>query len=249
LARRVALVTGAGTGIGRAAALALLVDGYSVALVGRRRELLEETAALAGARGRMLVLPADVTNAEAVADVFESLRSTWGRLDVLFNNAGRRAPSVPLEELSPADWQAVVEVNVTAVFLCTQQAIRIMKEQDPPGGRIINNGSVAAHAPRPYSAAYTATKHAVTGLTKATSLDGRRHNIACAQLDLGNTRTAMGSDADRGLLQPDGRVVSEPAMDVDHVGRTVAYMSGLPLDVNIQSMILIPTTMPFVGRG
>jgi NAD(P)-dependent dehydrogenase (short-subunit alcohol dehydrogenase family) len=246
---RVALVTGAGTGIGRAVALALLADGYRVALVGRRRELLEQTAAESGADVRTLILPADLTRPEAVRGVFRALRDAWARLDVLFNNAGTGTPAIPLEELPLERWQAVVDLNLTAMFLCTQQAFRIMKEQVPRGGRIINNGSISAHAPRPYSVAYTATKHAVTGLTKSTSLEGRKYDIACGQIDIGNAATEMTTAMERGVLQADGSVAPEPRMDVEHVAAAVLSMANLPLDANVQFMTIMATKMPFVGRG
>jgi len=247
--RRVALVTGAGSGIGRSAALALLQDGYHVALVGRRREALEETAALSGAGDRALVLPADITREEQVEGVFARTREAWGRLDVLFNNAGRGAPAVPMEDLPIETFRQVVDLNLVGTFMCTQQAIRIMKEQDPKGGRIINNGSLSAHAPRPMSAAYTSTKNAVTGLTKCLSLDGRPHDIAASQIDVGNALTDLSQRMAQGVPQADGSVRAEPLMDVDHVGQAVLQMANLPLDVNVQFMTLMATKMPFVGRG
>jgi NAD(P)-dependent dehydrogenase (short-subunit alcohol dehydrogenase family) len=246
---RVALVTGAGTGIGRAAAHALLRDGYRVALVGRREELLRSAAEESGAGDRALVLPADITDAGAVEAVFAEVRDRWGRLDVLFNNAGRGAPAIPLEDFPLEEWQRVVDVNLTAMFLCTQQAIRIMKAQEPRGGRIINNGSISAHAPRPDSAPYTATKHAVTGLTKSTALDGRRHDIACGQIDIGNAVTEMSEGMAAGTPQADGSIAVEPRMDVEHVASAVLYMANLPLDANVQFMTVMATKMPFVGRG
>jgi NAD(P)-dependent dehydrogenase (short-subunit alcohol dehydrogenase family) len=248
-ARRVALVTGAGSGIGRSAALALLGDGYHVALVGRRRDKLEETASESGAGDRALVLPADVTHDDQVREVFARTTAAWGRLDVLFNNAGMAAPAVPMEDLSIEKFRQVVAVNLVAVFLCTQEAIRIMKAQVPRGGRIINNGSLSAQVPRPMSAPYTSTKHAVTGLTKCISLDGRKDDIAASQIDVGNARTALTARMAQGVLQADGSARPEPLMDVEHVGRAVLQMANLPLDVNVQFMTIMATKMPFVGRG
>jgi NAD(P)-dependent dehydrogenase (short-subunit alcohol dehydrogenase family) len=247
--KRVALVTGAGTGIGKSAALALLKDGYHVALVGRRKDLLEKTAAESGAKDRSLVFPADITKVENVQAAFSKVKDTWGRLDVLFNNAGMGAPAVPMEELPLEKWREVVELNLTAMFMCIQAAIRIMKAQEPRGGRIINNGSISAHAPRPMSVAYTATKHAVTGLTKCVSLDGRKHDIACGQIDIGNALTELAARMAKGVPQADGSIKPEPLMDVDHVGRAVLHMANLPLDVNVQFMTIMATKMPFVGRG
>jgi NAD(P)-dependent dehydrogenase (short-subunit alcohol dehydrogenase family) len=247
--KRVALVTGAGSGIGKSAALALLKDGYHVALVGRRSELLENTAAESGAKDRALALPADVTQIEHVRTVFAKTKDTWGRLDVLFNNAGMGAPAVPMEELPIEKWREVVELNLTAMFMCIQEAIRIMKAQEPRGGRIINNGSISAHAPRPMSVAYTATKHAVTGLTKCVSLDGRKHDIACGQIDIGNAMTELAARMAKGVPQADGSIKPEPLMDVEHVGRAVLHMANLPLDVNVQFMTIMASKMPFVGRG
>jgi len=246
---RVAIVTGAGTGIGKAASLVLLREGYRVALAGRRRELLEQTAAQSGAGEGALVVPTDVADPAAVRALFAKAREAFGRLDVLFNNAGMGAPAVPLEDLTYEKWKQVVDVNLTGLFLCTQEAFRIMKSQDPRGGRIINNGSISAHAPRPNSAPYTATKHAVTGLTKSTALDGRKHDIACSQIDIGNARTELAARMAKGVLQADGTVAVEPLMDVEHVGRVVAYLAGLPLDVNVLFMTIMATKMPFVGRG
>ena len=247
--KRVALVTGAGTGIGKSAALALLKDGYHVTLVGRRKELLEKTAAESGAKDRALVFPADITNVEHVRAVFAKTKDSWGRLDVLFNNAGMGAPAVPMEDLPLEKWHQVVDLNLTAMFMCIQEAIRIMKAQEPRGGRIINNGSISAHAPRPMSVAYTATKHAVTGLTKCVSLDGRKHDIACGQIDIGNALTELAARMAKGVPQADGSVKPEPLMDVDHVGRAVLQMANLPLDVNVQFMTIMASKMPFVGRG
>jgi NAD(P)-dependent dehydrogenase (short-subunit alcohol dehydrogenase family) len=248
-AKRVALVTGAGSGIGKSAALALLKNGYHVALVGRRKDMLEKTAAESGAKGRTLVLPADITKDEQVREVFARTKSAWGRLDVLFNNAGMGAPAVPMEELPISKWREVVDLNLTAMFMCIQEAIRIMKAQEPKGGRIINNGSISAHAPRPMSVAYTATKHAVTGLTKCVSLDGRKHDIACGQIDIGNALTDLAARMANGVPQADGSVRPEPLMDVKHVGEAVLQMANLPLDVNVQFMTIMASKMPFVGRG
>ena len=247
--KRVALVTGAGTGIGKAAALALLKEGYHVALVGRRGELLEKTAAESGAKERTMVLAADITKPENVKAVFAKLTDNWGRLDVLFNNAGMGAPAVPMEELPIETWKAVVDINLNAMFYCTQEAIRIMKAQEPKGGRIINNGSISAHAPRPMSVAYTSTKHAVTGLTKCISLDGRKNDIAGSQIDIGNALTELAARMAKGVPQADGSIKPEPLMDVKHVGEAVLHMANLPLDVNVQFMTIMATKMPFVGRG
>ena len=246
---KVAIVTGAGSGIGRAAAIALLKDGYSVALAGRRKDPLEETASEAQAGSRALVVPTDVANPDSVRALFAATRKAFGRLDVLFNNAGTGAPPVPMEDLTYEQWKAVVEVNLTGTFLCTQEAIRIMKSQEPRGGRIINNGSISAHAPRPNSAPYTATKHAVTGLTKATSLDGRKHDIACGQIDIGNANSRMAAKMARGVQQANGSITPEPVMDLEHVASAVLYMARLPLDANVQFMTIMATKMPFVGRG
>ncbi|MEJ6005203.1 SDR family oxidoreductase [Paucibacter sp. AS339] len=250
--RQFALVTGAGSGVGRAAALALLKAGYRVALVGRRQQALEDTAAaagLAGEAGRALVLPADVTQAAEVTALFERVRVEFGRLDLLFNNAGIGAPALPIDELTLAQWQAVVDVNLTGSFLCAQAAFKLMKSQSPRGGRIINNGSVSAHAPRPNSAPYTATKHAITGLTKALSLDGRAFDIACGQLDIGNALTEMAMPMTRGVPQANGTIAAEATMDVDHAASALLYMASLPLSANVQFMTVMATTMPFVGRG
>ena len=247
---KVAIVTGAGSGIGRASALALLKAGYNVALAGRRADALQQTVQMAGALGRnALPVATDATKAESVAALFEATRSAWGRLDVLFNNAGTGAPPVPLDELTVAQWQSVVDITLTAAFLCTQQAFKLMKSQDPKGGRIINNGSISAHAPRPFSAPYTATKHAITGLTKATSLDGRAHGIACGQIDIGNAASDMTNRMVSGVPQADGRMMPEPRMDVAHVADAVVQMANLPLDTNILFMTIMATNMPFVGRG
>jgi len=246
---RVALVTGAGTGIGKAAALALLKDGYRVALVGRRKELLDKAAADSGAGERALVLASDITRPEVVKDIFARVKAKWGRLDVLFNNAGMGAPAVPMEDLPLETWRAVVDINLNAMFFCCQEAIRIMKAQDPKGGRIINNGSISAHAPRPMSVAYTSTKHAVTGLTKCISLDGRKNDIVGSQIDIGNALTELAARMAKGVPQADGSIRPEPLMDVKHVGEAVLHMANLPLDVNVQFMTIMATKMPFVGRG
>ena len=247
---KIALVTGAGSGIGRAAALALAREGYCIVLAGRRAEPLESTAAAVEAAGsRALVAPTDVSDPAAVASLFERAAQTFGRLDLLFNNAGRGAPPLPLEELSFEQWQSVVATNLTGVFLCTQQAIRLMKSQTPRGGRIINNGSISAHSPRPNSAPYTATKHAITGLTKSTSLDGRHWDIACGQIDIGNAATHLAEQMGRGVPQADGTVRPEPLMDVEDVARAVVYMASLPLSANVQFLTVMATNMPFVGRG
>ncbi len=247
---KIALVTGAGTGIGKAAALALAKAGYTVVLAGRRKEMLEETAKeIAAAGGRCLAVPTDVSDPQAIKALFAKTKETFGRLDVLFNNAGIGAPAVPLEELPYERWKAVVETNLTAPFLCTQEAIKIMKAQTPRGGRIINNGSISAHAPRPYSVAYTSTKHAITGLTKSTSLDCRQYDIACGQIDIGNAVTPLTERMVAGVLQPSGTTMAEPRMDVEHVGSAVAYMASLPLDANVLFMTVMANKMPFVGRG
>lgn len=246
---KVALVTGAGGGIGRAAALALAGAGYAVALAGRRLQPLEETAAAAPPGAEVLVHAADVADSDAVAALFAAVKDRFGRLDVLFNNAGGGAPPVPLEELSLEAWRRVVDVNLTGAFLCTQQAFRLMKAQQPRGGRIINNGSISAHSPRPRSAAYTATKHAVTGLTKSTSLDGRPYDIACGQIDIGNAATEMTRRMADGVPQANGEIAAEPVMDVQVVAEAVLFMAQLPLDANVQFMTVMATKMPFIGRG
>ena len=242
-------MTGAGSGIGKAAALALLRDGHRVALAGRRRERLEETAGESGAGERALVVPADVSDPASVKDLFAATVAAFGRLDVVFNNAGRGAPAVPLEDITDEQWRQVVDVNLTGMFLCIREAFRVMKDQVPRGGRIINNGSISAHAPRPHSAPYTATKHAVTGLTRSAALDGRKYDIACSQIDIGNARTELAARMATGVPQADGTIAVEPLMDVEQVGRTVAYLAGLPLDVNVLFMTIMATKMPFVGRG
>jgi len=248
--QKVALITGGGTGIGRAAALALANGGYSVVITGRRREPLDMTAAdIAKLGPKVLALAADVGKPGDVDLLFAKTKETFGRLDVLFNNAGMGAPAVPLEDLPFEKWQQVVDVNLTGVFLCTQAAFRIMKDQSPRGGRIINNGSISAHAPRPNSAPYTSTKHAVTGLTKAASLDGRKYDIACGQIDIGNAETELAKRMANGVPQADGSIRAEPLMDVDHVGQAVAFMASLPLESNVLFMTVMATKMPFVGRG
>ena len=247
---KVALVTGAGSGIGRSAALALQRDGYDVVLAGRRKEELDKTAALAQpGGGHMLAVATDVSDAASIKACFEAAVKEFGRLDVLFNNAGMGAPAIPMEDLSVEQWKQVVDVNLTGSFLCAQEAIRIMKNQTPKGGRIINNGSISAHAPRPNSVAYTSTKHAITGLTKCISLDGRKNDIACSQIDVGNADTAMGGRMKAGVPQANGTTAPEAVMDVEHVGKAVSYMASLPLDANVQFMTIMATKMPFVGRG
>jgi NAD(P)-dependent dehydrogenase (short-subunit alcohol dehydrogenase family) len=248
LAERVALVTGAGSGIGRASALALIEAGFSVVLAGRRPEQLNETAAR-GASGRALAIPADVTDPTSVDELFAAAVRAFGRLDVLFNNAGTNAPSIPFEELTYVQWSGVVAVNLTGAFLCAQAAFKTMKAQTPQGGRIINNGSISAHAPRPNSAPYTATKHAITGLTKAISLDGRKYDIACGQIDIGNALTDMAVAMTKGVPQANGTIAIEPTMDVGDVARAVVFMANLPLEANVQFMTVQATKMPFVGRG
>jgi NAD(P)-dependent dehydrogenase (short-subunit alcohol dehydrogenase family) len=249
-AGKVAIVTGAGTGVGRAAALALLRAGYRVVLAGRRPEPLENVKKEAGAAAaNALCVPTDVADSASVKALFAKTKSAFGRLDVLFNNAGVNAPGIPLEELSVEQWKNVVDINLTGMFLCTQEAFRIMKDQSPRGGRIINNGSISAHAPRPNSSPYTATKHAVTGLTKCTSLDGRKYDIACGQIDIGNARTEMAERMAKGVPQADGEIRVEPLMDVNHVGEAVVHMANLPLETNVQFMTIMATKMPFVGRG
>ena len=247
---KIAMVTGAGSGIGRATSLALLAAGYKVVLAGRRADALNETKALAGALAEhALPVPTDATDPAAVQALFETTRATFGRLDVLFNNAGTGAPAIPMDELTVEQWRAVVDVNLTAVFLCTQQAFKLMKAQSPRGGRIINNGSISAAVPRPNSAAYTATKHALTGLTKSTSLDGRAFDIACGQIDIGNAETETASRMKAGVMQAHGAIMSEPMMAVDNVVKAVLFMASLPLDANVQFMTVLATKMPFVGRG
>ncbi len=247
---RIAIVTGAGTGIGKAVAIALLKDGYSVVLAGRRVGPLEQAVKEAGSPGsRAFVVQTDVSDPESVRALFAKTRNAFGRLDLLFNNAGIGAPGVPLEELSVEQWKSVVDINLTGAFLCTQEAFRLMKSQNPRGGRIINNGSISAHVPRPNSAPYTATKHAITGLTRSTSLDGRKYDIACGQIDVGNAATEMTARMAGGVPQANGEIAVEPRMDVAHVARAVVYMASLPLEANVQFMTVMATKMPFVGRG
>jgi NAD(P)-dependent dehydrogenase (short-subunit alcohol dehydrogenase family) len=259
--RKIAVVTGAGSGIGRATALALVETGFAVVLAGRRREMLEETAALAeaapgaaphGAEGmppRPLVVPTDVSDPASIAALFDAVNNTCGRIDLLFNNAGISTRGIPFEDLSYEQWSNVVAVNLTGSFLCAQHAFRMMKSQQPQGGRIINNGSVSAHVPRRHSTPYVATKHALTGLTRSLSLDGRDYNIACGQIDIGNAATTRNEDTAAGRLQAHGRVEAEPRMDVEHVARGVVYMATLPLDANVQFMTVMATKMPYIGRG
>jgi NAD(P)-dependent dehydrogenase (short-subunit alcohol dehydrogenase family) len=250
--QKTAIVTGAGTGVGKAVALALLRERYAVALAGRRKDKLEETAKEAKSLpGKALIVPTDITDLQSIRDLFGQTREAFGRLDVLFNNAGIGAPAVPLEDLPYETWKKVVDTNLTGMFLCTQEAIKIMKAQDPRGGRIINNGSISAHAPRPRSVAYTATKHAVTGLTKSTSLDCRGYNICCGQIDIGNAATPLTERMAQGegVMQADGRMAQESRMEADDVGRAVVYMVGLPLDSNVLFMTVMANLMPFVGRG
>lgn len=248
--KKVALVTGAGSGIGRAIALRLLEDGFIVVLVGRRRVALEETAGYEPSLSdRMLVLPADISEAADVKAIFEEVRAKYGRLDLLFNNAGIFTPSASIEDVTLENWQAAVDINLTGAFLCTQEAFRLMKSQTPRGGRIINNGSISAHVPRPQSVTYTATKHAITGLTKATSLDGRKYDIACGQIDIGNASTDMTDKMERGILQANGSMAVEPTFETRYVADAVSYMASLPLHANVQFMTVMATNMPFIGRG
>jgi NAD(P)-dependent dehydrogenase (short-subunit alcohol dehydrogenase family) len=249
-ANKIALVTGAGTGVGKSVALALLREGYSVVLAGRRKEPLDALAAAAGeAAARTLAVPTDVGDPQSVRALFAQTKQKFGRLDLLFNNAGIGAPAIPLEDLSYEQWKAVVDTNLTGAFLCTQEAFKIMKAQDPRGGRIINNGSISAYVPRPNSAPYTATKHAITGLTRSTSLDGRKYDIACGQIDIGNAATEMTARMKQGVQQANGTVAVEPTMDPENVARAVVYMAGLPPDANVQFMTVMATKMPFIGRG
>ena len=245
---KIALVTGAGTGIGRAVTLTLARHGWKVALAGRRREPLDAVAAEASA-GTTRVVPTDVADAASVRALFDDVVHAWGRLDFLFNNAGVGAPPIPLEDLTFEQWKNVVDINLTGVFLCMQQAFRVMKSQSPRGGRIVNNGSISAHAPRPNSAPYTSTKHAITGLTKSTALDGRKYNIACGQIDIGNADTDMGGRMKAGVPQANGQIAPEAVMDVEHVANAVVHMASLPLDANVLFMTVMATKMPFVGRG
>jgi NAD(P)-dependent dehydrogenase (short-subunit alcohol dehydrogenase family) len=246
---KTAVVTGAGTGIGKAVTLALLRDGYSVALASRRREPLEQAAAESADTARTLIAPTDVSDPAAVQALFALVKERFGRLDLLFNNAGIFVPGVEIDALSVEQWRAVVDINLTGSFLCAREAFRMMKTQDPRGGRIINNGSISAHAPRPNSAAYTTTKHAITGLTKSIALDGRRYDIACSQIDIGNARTEMAAPMAKGVPQANGQIAAEPLMDLAHVASAVLYMASLPLDTNVQFMTIMATKMPFVGRG
>ncbi|HEY3043429.1 MAG TPA: SDR family oxidoreductase [Vicinamibacterales bacterium] len=247
---KVAIVTGAGSGIGKGVALALLKENYAVVLAGRRADRLEQAATESGsARSRALVVPTDVGSPASIEALFARTKEKFGRLDLLFNNAGRFAPAVPLEDLTLEVWQDVVNVNLTGVFVCTQHAFRLMKDQQPRGGRIINNGSISAHVPRPNSAPYTSTKHAITGLTRSTSLDGRKYDIACGQIDIGNAATEPMARVPQGVMQAHGAIASEPMMDVDYVARAVVYMASLPLEANVQFMTIMATKMPFIGRG
>jgi NAD(P)-dependent dehydrogenase (short-subunit alcohol dehydrogenase family) len=247
---RVAIVTGAGSGIGKASALALLKEGWAVALAGRRKEMLEAAVREAGAAAsRSLAVPTDVGDPASVRNLFSQTRERFGRLDLLFNNAGTGAPPVPLEDLTYEQWKTVVDANLTGAFLCTQEAFKIMKSQTPRGGRIINNGSISAHTPRPNSAPYTSTKHAITGLTKSTSLDGRKYDICCGQIDIGNAESPLTAKMKAGVPQAHGAVLPEPTMDVQHVAQAVVYMAGLPLESNVLFMTVMATKMPFVGRG
>ena len=247
---KIAMITGAGTGVGRACALAMLGEGYSVVLAGRRREPLEKAKADAGAGGeRALVAPADVGDPASVEALFAKTKEAFGRLDFLFNNAGVNAPGVPLEDLTVEQWRNVVDVNLTGVFLCTREAFRLMKSQRPMGGRIVNNGSISAHVPRPNSAPYTSTKHAITGLTRSTSLDGRKYDVACGQIDIGNAATEMTARMAEGVPQANGEIAVEPVMDAENVARALLCMASLPLDANVQTLTVMATKMPFVGRG
>lgn len=247
---KIALITGAGSGIGKAVTLALAAEGYAVVLAGRRKDALDAVAQQAAKNGvRTLAIATDITQAEQVDTLFRQIKQTFGRLDVVFNNAGIFARAVSLEELTPEEWQAAVNINLTGAFLCTRAAFQIMKEQQPRGGRIINNGSISAHAPRPNAVSYTATKHAITGLTKATSLDGRKYDIACGQIDIGNAASDMTEVMNKGVLQADGSKRPEPLMDVEHVAQGVVYMAGLPLEANVQFMTVMATKMPYIGRG
>ncbi|HEU4939048.1 MAG TPA: SDR family oxidoreductase [Vicinamibacterales bacterium] len=250
MTHKTAVVTGAGSGIGRAVAVALLKEGYAVALAGRRSEPLEETAnTVDSGSAKRLVFPTDVANAESVAKLFAAVCQEFGRLDVLFNNAGINVPGATIDELTVEQWRSVVDVNLTGAFLCAREAFRVMKTQTPRGGRIINNGSISAYVPRPYSAPYTATKHGITGLTKSISLDGRQFDIVCSQIDIGNAATELAAKMAKGVPQADGAIRVEPLMDLDHVARAVVYMAGLPLEANVQFMTLMATKMPFIGRG
>jgi NAD(P)-dependent dehydrogenase (short-subunit alcohol dehydrogenase family) len=246
---KVAIVTGAGSGIGKASALALLREGWAVVLAGRRKDALEAVAREATPGARTLVVPTDVADPAAIRALFARTKEAFGRLDLLFNNAGIGAPAVPLEDLPYEQWKAVVDTNLTGSFICTQEAFKMMKSQQPQGGRIINNGSISAYAPRPGSVAYTSTKHAITGLTKTTSLDGRKYDIACGQIDVGNAETPLTERMKKGVPQAHGAIAVEPTMDVEHVANAVVYMASLPLDANVQFLTVMATKMPFVGRG
>ena len=246
---KIAMVTGAGSGIGRAAARALAREGYAVVLAGRRAAALEETAAQFPPGAKSMIVPADVSDDSSVRALFEKTSDTFGRLDVLFNNAGTNVPATPVEDLPLAQWRKVIDVNLTGAFLCIQEAFRLMKRQSPRGGRIINNGSISAHVPRPNSAPYTASKHAITGLTRSAALDGRKYDIACGQIDIGNAETEMTARMKGGVLQASGQLAPEPTMDVEQVAKAVVYMAGLPLDANVLFMTVMATKMPFVGRG
>jgi len=248
-AGKVAIVTGAGSGIGKASALALLKEGWSVTLAARRQETLDAAIAESGAKDRALGVSTDVGDPASVKNLFAKTKERFGRLDLLFNNAGTGAPAIPLEDLSWEQWKTVVDANLHGAFLCTQEAFRIMKSQNPRGGRIINNGSISAHAPRPNSAPYTSTKHAITGLTKCASLDGRKYDIACGQIDIGNAATPMTARMAKGVPQANGTVEVEPTMDVDNVARSIVLMASLPLDANVQFLTVMATKMPFIGRG
>jgi NAD(P)-dependent dehydrogenase (short-subunit alcohol dehydrogenase family) len=250
MSNKVAIVTGAGSGIGRATALALLKAGWRVVLAGRRADALEATRSAAGdLAGHAITVPTDATDPAAVKALFAATKEAFGRLDLLFNNAGTGAPAIPLEDLTIEQWKSVVDINLSAVFYCTQEAFRMMKSQTPRGGRIINNGSISAHAPRPFSSPYTATKHGITGLTKATSLDGRAYDIACGQIDIGNAATEMTQRMTKGVLQANGEMAVEPRMDVQHVADSVVHMASLPIESNVQFLTVMATKMPFVGRG
>ena len=250
MTQKTAIVTGAGSGIGRAVAIALIKEGYAVALCGRRAHALEETARSATAgSAKPLVIPTDVTDPDSVSTLFAAVHNELGRLDVLFNNAGINVPGATIDELTVEQWRSVVDVNLTGAFLCAREAFRLMKTQSPRGGRIINNGSISAYVPRPYSAPYTATKHGITGLTKSISLDGRPYDIACSQIDIGNAATEMAEKMAKGVPQANGEIRAEPLLDIDHVARAVVYMAGLPLDANVEFITVMATKMPFVGRG
>ncbi len=246
---KIAIITGAGSGVGKAAALAFLKDGWQVALAGRRKDVLEQTAKESGAGERAYCVPTDVSKQDSVRALFAAVKAKWGRVDVVFNNAGVNAPGTSLEELSLEKWQNVVDINLTGMFICMQEAFKVMKDQSPRGGRIINNGSISAHAPRPGSVAYTATKHAVTGLTKTGALDGRKYDIAVGQIDIGNARTEMAARMANGVPQADGSIKPEPLMDVAHVGQAVLHMAGFPIETNVLFLTIKATKMPFEGRG